>query len=111
MFSRKPFDFDHFALLQFIVDPGQTIDPLIGLRASGVVHQAVVLKGTIIDFTVSFALQHHLLGRIPSVHQDRPEREGFLINDVAQHRQQMVQFALPSAVGIINPIVKNSQDG
>jgi len=49
----------------------------------------------------------HLFGGIPTVHQDSPELQSFLVNAVQQHLLHVIKFAFAISVWIINPIVND----
>jgi hypothetical protein len=107
--SRKPFDFDDFALVLFSFCPCQMIYALVRFCAPRIIHLAIILERTIVDFVQVFDLEHDVFGRIPAIHQHRPKIQFFLIDSIQKHVLQMIQFGLSIPVRIINPVVDHPE--
>jgi hypothetical protein len=102
--GRHTLDFDHFAMLLFGGTPGQAIQAAIRLCAARIVHQTIVFERAVVDLAIAFDLQQQIFGRIPGIHQHRPQGQLFLMDAVAQHLGHMVEFTLAITGRIVDPI-------
>src|SRR5512145_1749276 len=105
--GRKALDFDGLAALLLDFTPCQAVHSTIVLCAARIIHLAIVLEQTVVDFAEFFNLQHDFFGRIPGIHEHSPERQLLLVDTVEQHVPEMVQFRLAIACWVVDAVVND----
>ena len=107
--TRKAFDLDDFAMLFLGFRPFKTIHTLVRLCAARVIDLTIILERTVVDFVQPLNQQQNFLRSVPTVHQNCPKRQLFLINAVEQHVLHMVQLGLAVPFRVIDAVVNDPE--
>ena len=105
MFSRKTCDFDDLALRCFFLRPFQAVNPLRGVRTTGIVHLTIVFQWAVVNFPDFLNPEQDFFGCIPGLHQNSPKIERFLIDAVRKHVLHVIRFGGAIAIRVIHTIV------
>jgi len=71
----KVLDVQRFSMLNFVFNPRQAIHPLITAFAARLVHLAIGLQGTVVDFIQAFNVQQQFAFGLPTIHQHPTKRQ------------------------------------
>jgi hypothetical protein len=82
---------------------------LVRFCAARIIHQAIILERTVVDFAQFLNLEHNIFGGIPAIHQNSPKSQAFWIDNVQEHVLHVGQLGLPIARWVINPVVDNPE--
>src|SRR4030066_2568750 len=104
----KALDLHDFAALLFFFGPFQRIHSAIGQSAARIIYLTIVFEWAVIYLLQRFFnKEHHILRRIPAIHQHSIECNPLLVHTIGQHLMQMIQLRLAISIGIVDPIINN----
>ena len=85
--------------------PVQVLWEAVGALACGVIDQTVGLDRADEGQLQSVDEDHHVLGRIPGVHEHRAGGQGFLGQGPCEHLAHMVELAFTVPLGVVQTVV------
>ncbi len=103
----KILDMQGFAVLFFVLRPGQGVDSLVRTLTAPVVDLTIVFQRAVEDLVQALNLQHQFAFSIPTVHQHPTERQLLVGDGVVQHLADVVQFGFAISIWVINAVVDN----
>jgi hypothetical protein len=107
--TREAFDFDDFAMLFLGFCPFKTVHTLVSFCASRIIDLAIILEWTVVKLVQPINREHHFFRSVPTIHQNSPKRQLFLIDAVEQHFMYVIQLSFAIAIRIINAIVNDPE--
>ena len=96
---------DSLALQDVVRLPVQVLRQAVGLLATGVIDQAVGLDRADEGQLECVDEDHHVLGRVPGVHEHRLGWQGLLGQGSCEHLAHMVELALAVPLGVVQTVV------
>jgi hypothetical protein len=85
--------------------PLELINAVVFFDSTCIVSQSVYLEWTVVDFAQMVGVFHHLLSRIPTIHQHRLNGQLLGFNPVVEHLNDMIELGFAISCWVVKAIV------
>jgi hypothetical protein len=107
--AREAFDLDDFAMFLFGFRPVKTVHASVRSCATRIIDLAIILERTVVNLVQPVNCEHHFFRGVPTIYQNCPKRQLFLVDTVEQHIAHVIQFGFAIAIRIINTVIDDPE--